>query len=128
MVGSLAPDFVFEVGDDLRAALVEPLFRGSDTPAVLEQERVGEAGIDVGFGFVVVGGVRRPGVTVGPWAEVGFLEMEEGEQALAVLLGREVNGRPGNLRSGWENGRSGLRRSLRGRRVRAAFESIGGRE
>ena len=62
--GDAAEDFAVEVFDDFGAALRPPDFCGGDFLAVVEDERIGEVGVGVGFGFVVVGGVgavRRAG-------------------------------------------------------------------
>ncbi len=59
--GDAAEDLAVEDFDELGAALGPPDFCGGDVFAVVEDEWVGEIGVGIGFGFVVVGGVGAIG-------------------------------------------------------------------
>ena len=104
-----------EVLRDLQTALRPPDLGRGHALAVLEQQRVGQAGVNVGLRLVVIDRVRRFGIMAGPWPE--FLDAEQVHEQLVILLrgcpDRQLLGRrrkPGRRRGWWRRGRRRLRR------------------
>ena len=84
MRGNAAEDFAIEELDDLRTALLPPDFGCGDALAVVQKQRIGQVGVDVGFGLVVIGGIGAVGAAAGAGAKL--FDAEQVHHALMVLF------------------------------------------
>ena len=81
---------MIEEGNNLRAALAPPLLSGRHRFAIHQFQRIGEVGVDVGLGLVVVGIVGRARIVAGAGAQ--GLDVEQIHFALMLLCRRGLDG------------------------------------